>query len=105
MPACQYTTAPAWRGLGGVGRLLIGRMLRWVAGRAALVATHPYPIDIPVDKWDDRTRETREKTVVQRTWQSLGFVSFREDLWVMRPHLSAHDDAVERLETAFGRYL
>ncbi len=97
--------APAWRGLGGVGRLLIGRMLRWVASQAALVATHPYPIDIPVDEWDDRTRETREKTVVQRTWQSLGFESFREDLWVMRPHLSAHDDAVERLEAAFGRYL
>ncbi|MEV4973728.1 hypothetical protein [Streptomyces scopuliridis] len=33
--------APAWRGLGGVGRLLIGRMLRWVTSQASLVATHP----------------------------------------------------------------
>jgi hypothetical protein len=29
----------------------------------------------------------------------------RRDLWVMQPHMSAHDDAVQRLETAFGRYL
>ncbi|MEU1364635.1 hypothetical protein ABZ454_00630 [Streptomyces sp. NPDC005803] len=97
--------APAWRGLGGVGRLLIGRMLRWVTSQAALVATHPYPIDIPVDERDDRTREAREKAVIQRTWQSLGFEPFREDLWVMQPHLNAHDDAIERLETAFGLYL
>lgn len=33
--------ASAWRGLGGVGRLLIGRMLRWVTSQASLVATHP----------------------------------------------------------------
>lgn len=80
-------------------------MLRWVASQAALVATHPYPIDIPVDERDDRTREAREKAVIQRTWQSLGFEPFREDLWVMQPHSNAHDDAVEHLETAFGRYL
>ncbi|MFI2734875.1 hypothetical protein [Streptomyces sp. NPDC018711] len=64
--------APAWRGPGGVGRLPIGRMLRRVAGRAAIVATHPYPIDIPVGERDDATREAREKAVVQRAWQSWG---------------------------------
>ncbi|MGW0602703.1 hypothetical protein [Streptomyces sp. NPDC002640] len=97
--------APAWRGLGGVGRLLIGRMLRWVASQAALVATHPHPIDIPVSERDDRATMAREKAVVQHTWRSLGFEPFREDLWVMQPHMSAHDDAVKRLETAFSRYL
>ncbi|MDK0520558.1 hypothetical protein [Streptomyces sp. ML-6] len=97
--------APAWRGLGGVGRLLIGRLLRWVAGQAALVATHPYPIDIPVSERDDTEREAREEAVIQRTWQSLGFEPFREDVWVMQPYLSTHDEAVGRLETAFASYL
>ncbi|MFF6790790.1 hypothetical protein ACFY9C_17135 [Streptomyces filamentosus] len=97
--------APAWRGLGGVGRLLIGRLLRWVAGQAALVATHPYPIDIPVGEREDTAREAREQAVVQRTWRSLGFEPFREDVWVMQPHLSAHGDAVELLETAFAQHL
>ncbi|MFI8931524.1 hypothetical protein ACIG3E_28095 [Streptomyces sp. NPDC053474] len=97
--------APAWRGLGGVGRLLIGRLLRWMVGQAALVATHPYPIDIPVDEREDTAREAREKAVVQHTWRSLGFEPFREDVWVMQPHLSAHGDAVERLETTFTQHL
>lgn len=97
--------APAWRGLSGAGRLLIGRLLRWVAVRAALVATHPYPIDIPVDEREDTAREAREKAVVQRTWRSLGFEPFREDVWVMQPHLRAHEDAVKRLETTFTQHL
>ncbi|MFB6825875.1 hypothetical protein ACFCXA_30320 [Streptomyces virginiae] len=42
--------APAWRGLGRVGWLLIDHLLRWVASRAALAATHPYPIDIPISE-------------------------------------------------------
>ncbi|MEV8586690.1 hypothetical protein AB0424_07055 [Streptomyces sp. NPDC051180] len=97
--------APAWRGLGRVGRLLISHLLRWVAGKAALVATHPYPIDIPVGEREDMARETREKAVVQRTWRSLGFEPFHEDVWVMQPHRRDHDDAVERLETAFAEHL
>lgn len=97
--------APAWRGRGGVGRLLIGRLLRWVDGRAALVATHPYPIDIPVGKRDDDAQEAQEKAVVQRIWRSLGFKPFREDVWVMQPHMRDHDDAVERLETALAEHL
>jgi GNAT superfamily N-acetyltransferase len=97
--------APAWRGLGGVGRLLISRLLRWVTSRAAIVATHPYPIDIPIDERDDEAREAREKAPVQRCWQSLGFEPFREDVWVMQPHLRAHEDAVKRLEARFSPYL
>lgn len=97
--------APAWRGRGGVGRLLIARSLRWLASSAALVATHPFPIDIPIDDRDDRPRVEREKVIVQRIWQSLGFEPFREDLWVMKPSLRSHQDAVEQLESAFAKYL
>ncbi|MFF3271717.1 hypothetical protein ACFYWU_12400 [Streptomyces chrestomyceticus] len=97
--------APAWRGLGGVGRLLIARLLRWATGSTALVATHPYPIDIPLDERDDEARVARQKAVVQRTWQSLGFEPFREDVWVMKPHLRAHEDAAKRLDEAFEPYL
>ncbi|MER7793601.1 hypothetical protein [Streptomyces sp. NPDC097640] len=97
--------APAWRGFGGVGRLLIARMLRWTSVHAALVATHPFPIDIPVDERDDEARVLREKAVVQRMWESLGFEPFREDLWVMKPHLRDHEDAVQRLEAALAPHL
>jgi GNAT superfamily N-acetyltransferase len=97
--------APAWRGLGGVGRLLITRHLRWAAESAAVVATHPFPIDLSLDEHEDEARVAREKAVVQRTWESLGFEPFREDIWVMQPHLRGHDDAARRLEDAFGPYL
>ncbi|WP_435178923.1 hypothetical protein [Actinacidiphila sp. bgisy145] len=97
--------APAWRGHGGIGRLLIARSLRWLASSAALVATHPFPIEIPLDDRDDEQRVEREKASVQRTWQSLGFEPFREDLWVMKPHLRAHQDAAAQLEAAFSEYL
>ncbi|MFC9391173.1 hypothetical protein [Streptomyces venezuelae] len=43
--------------------------------------------------------------MVQRTWRSLGFEPFREDVWVMQPHLSAHGEAVERLETSLAPHL
>ncbi|MFH8625821.1 hypothetical protein ACH4A8_28700 [Streptomyces vietnamensis] len=46
-----------------------------------------------------------EEAVVQRTWQSLGFTPFREDVWVMQSHTRDHDDAVERLESAFAQHL
>ncbi|NUK25018.1 hypothetical protein HRW23_35230 [Streptomyces lunaelactis] len=97
--------APAWRGLGGVGRPLIARLLLWIAAPAALVATHPYPIDVPLDDRDDEATVAREKAVVQRTWQSLGFEPFREDVWVMKPHLQTHEDAAKHLETVFAPYL
>ena len=97
--------APAWRGCGGVGRLLLARLLRWTAADAAVVATHPYPIDIPMAQRDDVARVAREKQRVQRTWQSLGFEAFREDLWVMRPHLREHGDTVVALEQRFEAYL
>ncbi|WP_413102419.1 hypothetical protein [Streptomyces sp. Inha503] len=97
--------ASAWRGLGGVGRLLIARMLRWTSVDAAIVATHPFPIDIPVDERDDEARVLREKAAVQRTWESLGFEPFREDLWVMKPRLRGHEDAVRRLEATLAPHL
>ncbi|NEA77144.1 hypothetical protein [Streptomyces sp. SID13588] len=97
--------APAWRRQGGVGRLLIAHLLRLVAGRTAVVATHPYPIDIPEEERDDEARKVREMAAVQRTWRSLGFEPFREDLYVMQPHLRAHEDATKRLEQALASYL
>jgi hypothetical protein len=41
--------APAWRGLGGVGRLLIGRVIAWVAAAPRVVAVYPFPIDLEDD--------------------------------------------------------
>ncbi|MDX3373346.1 hypothetical protein PV390_02910 [Streptomyces sp. ME02-6991-2A] len=75
-------------------------MLRWTTNPAALVATHPFPIDIPVDERNDKARLARDTSAVQKTWQSLGFEPFHHDLWVMQPHLRPHEDAVQRLEDA-----
>ncbi|MBE8516422.1 hypothetical protein ILP97_02635 [Amycolatopsis sp. H6(2020)] len=38
--------APAWRGLGGIGRLLTARLLRWVCNDPRLVAVLPFPINL-----------------------------------------------------------
>ncbi|MBV9024257.1 MAG: hypothetical protein JO362_10805 [Streptomycetaceae bacterium] len=101
----QARIAPAWRGHGGVGRLLITRLLRWVIGPAALVATRPFPTDLSQNEREDEKRVARTKAVVQRTWRSLGFEPCREDVWVMKPHLRKHEDAARRLEGAFAPYL
>jgi hypothetical protein len=80
-------------------------MLRWTSVHAGLVATHPFPIDVPAHERDDEARVLREKAAVQRTWASLGFEPFREDLWIKKPHLRDHEEAVQRLEATLAPHL
>ncbi|WP_062993794.1 hypothetical protein [Nocardia anaemiae] len=95
--------APAWRGMGGVGRLLISRILRLFADTAGVVATNPFPIDLFAE-WDTRTglvkhpRFGDELAKVQRTWGSLGFQPYKDPIWVMDPAMSTHSRAVAELE-------
>lgn len=80
--------ASAWRGLGGVGRLLIGRLLPLVTENSLVVATQPFPIDISrneageVDSPDFEV----ELAKVRRTWESIGFERYDEKsgLWILR---------------------
>lgn len=96
--------APAWRGLGGVGRLLISRILRMVTTvDTAVVATIPFPIDLyeecddPGDI-DNHPRFDDELRRIQSTWESLGFFQYKDEIWVMDPAMVHHDKAVRQIE-------
>lgn len=92
--------APAWRGLGGVGRYLTARLIPWMFPDAAVVALKPFPIDVPRDE-----RGTADEAAlgpalkqVERTWHSIGFEPYKDGIWIMDPHAGRHEDAVSKLE-------
>ncbi|MFE1591737.1 hypothetical protein [Nocardia sp. NPDC058705] len=95
--------AETWRGRGGVGRLLISRILRLFAESAGVVATHPFPIELLKER-DDQTgltehpRFEEELAKVRRTWESLGFERYTPQCWVLDPAMRTHMDSVARLE-------
>ncbi|MEU1983278.1 hypothetical protein [Nocardia sp. NPDC019395] len=96
--------AVAWRGFGGVGRLLISRILRMVSTfDTAVVATIPFPIDLykecesPGDI-DQHPHFDEELRRVRRTWESIGFRQYKGEIWVMDPAKVHHDDAVRQIE-------
>jgi len=95
--------APAWRGLGGVGRLLTASALRWIARETKVVAVHPYPIDLGNAPSDD-PRFPDAMAAVRRTWGSLGFepMDGHEDIWLLDPAMNAMNEAEEELR---GRLL
>ncbi|MGV9294293.1 hypothetical protein [Amycolatopsis sp. NPDC003676] len=94
--------APAWRGLGGIGRLLTARVLRWICSDPRLIAVQPFPIDL--DRSLLRHASVFEPALdkVRRTWASLGFVPAFGGTWVADPGRSAYSNAVEALERKFG---
>lgn len=103
--------AAAWRGLGGVGRLLISRILRMVNTLdAAVVATIPFPIDLYTECEDPgairrHPRFDEELRRVQRTWESLGFRQYNDEIWVMDPAKSHHNNAVRAIEARLPGHL
>ncbi|MDP5185512.1 hypothetical protein QOZ88_23005 [Blastococcus sp. BMG 814] len=92
--------APAWRGLGGVGRLLTARMLRWLMSDALLAITQPAPFEIDGGAADPAYRTALQQ--VRGVWSSLGFSHWRDDIWYLDPALVAFDDAVAALEDRLG---
>lgn len=94
--------APAWRGLGGLGRLLTARILQWVCDDPRLVAVQPFPIDLEENKRQDDGAFTPAMQQVRRTWASLGFEPFTEKLWVMDPRKSAYHKAVTQISKDLG---
>ncbi len=63
--------APAWRQLGGVGRLLTARLLRWICTDPSVVAVNPFPIDIDVEQRLDATVFEPALEHVRRVWRWL----------------------------------
>jgi hypothetical protein len=89
--------APAWRGLGGVGRLLTARLLRWVADEPRVILLRPFPIELDDNEVGDSAVFDEALARVRRTWQSLAFESFTEDIWFLDPRMAAHDQSVRKI--------
>ncbi|HEY5988569.1 MAG TPA: hypothetical protein VIV12_19635 [Streptosporangiaceae bacterium] len=94
--------APAWRGLGGIGRLLIARLLRWVSDDARVVALKPFPIELDEQECGDPAIFNKALARVRRTWRSLAFEPFTDDIWIMDPHMNAHGRAVRKIAKRLG---
>ena len=93
--------APAWRGLGGLGRMLIAHALRWEAREAKVIAVHPHPIDLPEGLERDGPRFLEGLATVRRTWASLGFdpMDGHEDIWLFDPAMNGMDLAEAKLRS------
>jgi hypothetical protein len=89
--------APAWRGHGGVGRLLTARLLRWVCPEPRVVALMPSPIALDDKQQEDETVFNHEMAKARQTWKSLGFKPFGKDILIMDPAMVYHDEAVKKL--------
>ncbi|ASU81707.1 hypothetical protein CDO52_01855 [Nocardiopsis gilva YIM 90087] len=98
----RVTLAPAWRGLGGVGRLLISRLIPWICGDARLVAVCPYPVELTEDEESDDAVLAADLKRVRGIWRSLGFRPYTEDIWVMDPAMSDHGRAVKNIARRLG---
>jgi len=94
--------APAWRGCGGVGRLLTLRLLRWLCDDPRAVALTPSPIDLDEDQEQDEAVFRKAMTTVRRTWKSVGFQRFSDDIWVLDPRTGRYDRTVKRLSKRLG---
>lgn len=94
--------APAWRGLGGVGRLLTARLLDWVCDDPRVVAVHPFPIELDEDAREDPARFDPALQRVCRVWRSLEFEPFTDDIWVLDPRKAAYGKAVEEIARTLG---
>jgi hypothetical protein len=97
--------APAWRGMGGVGRYLAGSVFLMLRDMAACIAMHPSPYEltehyglgnVPDDEWDS------SKERLTKLWRTLGARSAPGGNLVIDPSLIHLDRAVERLGRKLG---
>ncbi len=92
--------APAWRGCGGVGRYLFGRMLPLICCDPVVVAAQPFPLDVDRDEEGNAEKAALKRGLAQtrRIWKSIGFEPYKDDIWIMDPNLVKHEQAIARLE-------
>lgn len=96
--------APAWRGRGGAGRYLAGRLFRQMCTDPLVVATQPFPLDITGDDEGNADEATLQPALrqIERTWKSTGFQPYKNDIWILDPSASEHQLAMTRLEQQLG---
>lgn len=98
--ATRVRVASAWRGLGGVGRYLFGRMLPLICCDPVVVAAQPFPLDVDRDENGVAKKAALKNGLAQtrRIWKSIGFEPYKDDIWIMDPNVVKHDQALNRLE-------
>ena len=94
--------APAWRGCGGIGRLLTIRLLHWVCDNPQAIALCPFPIDLDEEQKKDDAAFGKALKTVQRTWKSIGFEPFTDRIWILDPHTASFDRTVKKLSAQLG---
>jgi hypothetical protein len=90
--------AAAWRGLGGTGRLLVSRVVAWIAAAPCVVALYPFPTDLDEEARHDPAVLQPALARIRRTWASIGFSPFTDDVWIMDPHRAEHEKARAAIE-------
>jgi hypothetical protein len=94
--------APAWRGCGGVGRLLTIRLLRWVCDDPRVIALTPFPVELDDEQRNDKQAFRKGMARVRRTWKSIGFEPFSDDIWALDPRTKRYDQTDKQLSKRLG---
>ncbi|MFE7503885.1 hypothetical protein [Promicromonospora sp. NPDC057488] len=95
----RASTHPAWQHLGGIGRYLIGLILREITDGIGAVVLHAHPYQYAHSGTDDEIRAGEAKLL--EVWESLGFKRFRDtQIMTLDPHSTALDDAINELREA-----
>ncbi|WP_419707596.1 hypothetical protein [Promicromonospora sp. NFX87] len=90
------STLPDWQHLGGVGRYLIGLILRELTAGVGAVALHAHPYQYAYSG-DEETIRAGEAKLLE-VWGSLGFMRFRDtQIMTLDPNTTALDQAIEEL--------
>lgn len=99
----EARVAPAWRGLGGVGRLLAGRFVQIIAP-GALVALKPFPVDVRRDSEGKADPADFDRLLpgVRRAWAGLGFEPCGDELMILDLGLVHFSNALTALTSKFG---
>jgi len=77
-------------------------LLSWVCDDPRTVVIHPFPIDLDGVAREDAATFDSALEQVRRTWRSLAFQPWLNDIWVMDPRKRAHGEAVERIAKGLG---
>ncbi|MFE3222883.1 hypothetical protein [Nocardia sp. NPDC059228] len=95
----RVSLASEFRGRGGIGRVLMGHILRQLMGDLYSIAvTYPQPFELEHGSPDF----TSELKKVRHVWESIGFFPINEDIWIMDSATTAHADAIAGLEHRLG---
>lgn len=92
--------APRGAAWGGVGRYLFGRMLPLICCDPIVVAAQPFPLDVTRDEKGDADKESLKHGLsqIRRTWRSIGFEPYKDDIWIMDPNSIKHERSIAKLE-------